>query len=82
MLHKGGRVELTLLTQAIKVLSYTHIQAIMEGVEEIQMSLKTLKQNTTSMLMVEVLFIKLCTDKTHWRPTMKLMIIGFNKLHI
>ena len=31
-------MELTLLTPAIKVLSYTHIQAIMGGVEEIQMS--------------------------------------------
>lgn len=33
-------MELTLLTLAIKVLSYTHIQAIMEGVEEIQMRRK------------------------------------------
>lgn len=31
-----------MLTQAIKVLSYTHIQAIMAGVEEIQMSKKKL----------------------------------------
>lgn len=45
---KGGRVELTLLTQAIKVLSYTYVQAIMEAVEEIQMS----KKKKSSALMV------------------------------
>lgn len=38
-------MELTLLTQAIKVLSYTHIQAIMGGVGEIQMSEKKKEKN-------------------------------------
>lgn len=44
MLQKGGRVELTLLAQAIKVLSYTQIKAIIKGVEEIQMSKKKRKE--------------------------------------
>lgn len=40
-------MELTLLSQAIKVLSYTHIQAIMQGVEEIQMSRKKTGSSAT-----------------------------------
>ena len=52
---KGGRVELTLLAQAIKVLSYTQIQAIMKGVEEIQMSKKKRKEKTAMMMAMYLL---------------------------